>query len=91
MTDEIALDFDHAFRMAEGLVEDGLLSRDVLPDLRVIDSIFDEMTLDESSDRWATAALASDAGWIRARGLAQQVLAQEGMDASVLPEICAVR
>ncbi|MFC9259194.1 hypothetical protein ACFT25_05110 [Streptomyces hydrogenans] len=51
VTDEIALDFDHAFRMAEGLVEEGFLSRDALPELRLIDSIFDEMSRDESTDR----------------------------------------
>ncbi|MFD0136557.1 hypothetical protein ACFYOF_13380 [Streptomyces sp. NPDC007148] len=90
MTDEIALDFDHAFRMAERLVAEGLLSVRALPDLRMIDSIFDEMTHDESPDRWMTAALISDIGWGRARGLAQQVLAREGVDISVLPDICVV-
>ncbi|MFD3499919.1 hypothetical protein [Streptomyces sp. NPDC058678] len=91
VTDEIALDFDHAFRMAERLVEEGLLSRGALPDLRMIDSIFDEMTRDESPDRWTTAALINDAGWGQARGLAQQVLTREGVDTSVLPDICVVR
>lgn len=91
MTDEIALDFDHAFRMAESLVEEGFLSRDALPELRLIDSIFDEMSCDESTDRWTTAALISDAGWIRARVLAQQVLAREGVNASPLPDISVVR
>ncbi|MBB4792296.1 hypothetical protein [Streptomyces nodosus] len=91
VADEIALDFDHAFRMAERLVEEGLLRRGALPDLRMIDSIFDEMTRDESPDRWTTAALISDVGWGHARGLAQQVLAREGVEASVLPDICVIR
>lgn len=91
MTDEIALDFEHARRMAEALVEDGLLSSDALPDLRVIDSIFEQMTLDKSSDRWATTALVGDAGWDRARELAQQVLAREGVDESALPDIRVIR
>ncbi|WP_445529975.1 hypothetical protein [Streptomyces cyslabdanicus] len=91
MTDDIALDFDHAFRMAERLVEEGLLGRDALPDLRMIDSIFDEMTCDETKNRWTTAALGSDPGWCRVRGLAQNVLAREGVDASVLPDICVIR
>ncbi|MFI9604826.1 hypothetical protein ACIHCX_34160 [Streptomyces sp. NPDC052043] len=91
VTDEIALDFDHAFRMAERLVEEGLLSSGALPDLRMIDSIFDEMTRDESSDQWTTAALISDVGWAQARGLAQQVLAGEGVETSVLPDICVIR
>ncbi|WP_329529448.1 hypothetical protein [Streptomyces sp. NBC_01462] len=91
VTDEIALDFDHAFRMAEGLVEEGFLSRDALPELRLIDSIFDGMSCDESTDRWTAAALISDVGWIRARVLAQQVLAREGVNASPLPDISVVR
>ncbi|MFC8833295.1 hypothetical protein ACFT8V_08845 [Streptomyces griseoincarnatus] len=91
LTDEIALDFDHAFRMAERLVEEGLLSRGALPDLRMIDSIFDEMTRDGAPDRWTTAALIGDAGWGQARGLAQRVLAREGVDTAVLPDICVVR
>ncbi|MFD5467506.1 hypothetical protein ACFWIQ_32505 [Kitasatospora sp. NPDC127059] len=91
VTDEIALDFDHAFRMAEDLVEGGLLSHDALPDLRAIDSIFERMTLDESPNRWATAALDSDPGWTNARELAQRVLVQEGMDVLALPDIRVVR
>ncbi|MFF3503362.1 hypothetical protein [Streptomyces sp. NPDC003247] len=63
VTDEIALDFDHGFRMAERLVEEGLLSSDALPDVRMTDSIFEGMTRDESPGRWTTAALISDEGW----------------------------
>ncbi|MGV2917279.1 hypothetical protein [Streptomyces alfalfae] len=91
VTDEIALDFDHAFRMAEPLVEEGLLSCGALPDLRRIDAIFDEMTRDEFPGRWTTAALINDAGWGQARELAQRVPAREGVDTSVLPDICVVR
>jgi len=72
-------------------VKEGLLSRGALPDLQMIDSIFDEMTRNESPDRWTRAALISDAGWGRARELAQQVLVREGVDTSVLPDICVVR
>ncbi|MCF3135908.1 hypothetical protein [Streptomyces olivochromogenes] len=67
--DEIALDFDDGFRMAEHLMEQGLLSRDALPDLRMIDSIFDEMTRDPSPGRWETAALISDTGWGQRHGM----------------------
>ncbi|MFI9343359.1 hypothetical protein ACIG0D_19135 [Streptomyces sp. NPDC052773] len=91
VTDEIALDFDHGFRMAERLVEEGHLGSDVLPDLRVIDSVFDEMTRDESPERWTAAALISDPGWSRARASARRVLAREGVDASALPDISVVR
>ncbi|WP_246040890.1 hypothetical protein [Streptomyces cadmiisoli] len=91
LTDEIALDFDHGFSMAEHLVEEGLLSLDSLPDLQLIDSIFDEMTRDESSDRWTIAALIDDAGWGQARELAQQVLARERADGMPPPDICVIR
>ncbi|MFF8646452.1 hypothetical protein [Streptomyces sp. NPDC015345] len=44
MTDEIALDFDHAFRMAEALVADGQLARGVMADLQEIDGILSRMS-----------------------------------------------
>ena len=72
-------------------MEEGLLGRDVLPDLRMIDSIFDEMTRDEAKNRWTTAALDSNPGWCRVRGLAQNVLAREGVYASAMPDICVLR
>jgi hypothetical protein len=34
MTDEIAVDYEHTFGMAETLVEEGQLDRGALPDLR---------------------------------------------------------
>ncbi|MET8453304.1 hypothetical protein [Streptomyces sp. NPDC005209] len=89
--DEIALDFDDGFRMAEHLVERGLLGPDALPDLRMIDSVFDEMTRDPSPGRWETAALISDTGWSRARAAARRVLVREGADAAALPDIRLVR
>ncbi|MFE9559172.1 hypothetical protein ACFYOD_37745 [Streptomyces sp. NPDC006703] len=58
---------------------------------RTIGSIFEQMTPDKSSNRWAIVALAADAGWIRARELAQRVLAQEAVEVSALPDICLVR
>ncbi|WP_437087214.1 hypothetical protein [Streptomyces sp. enrichment culture] len=91
VTDEIALGFDDALRLADRLVEEGFLHRDSLPELRLIDSIFHEMSGDDSTDRWTTAALSTDAGWGRARTLARQALAREGANASPLPHICVVR
>ncbi|MEV4191431.1 hypothetical protein [Streptomyces toxytricini] len=91
VTDEIALGFDDALRVAEGLVEEGFLNRDSMPELRLIDSIFDEMSGDASTDRWTTAALSTDTGWSSARTLARQVLTREGANASPLPHICVIR
>ncbi|MFJ2807979.1 hypothetical protein [Kitasatospora sp. NPDC087271] len=91
-TDEVALDFDHAFRMAEGLVEDGDLSREVLRDLRAIDAIFAGMSGRESSDRWNREALTVDPGWIEARELARRILiGMLGEWCLPMPEILVVR
>ncbi|MGW0547860.1 transposase family protein [Streptomyces altiplanensis] len=57
----------------------------------MVDSVFDGMTRDGAPDRWTSAALISDAGWSRTRGLAQRVLAREGVDVPVLSDICVVR
>lgn len=93
VTDEIALDLEHACLIAGRLVDEGFLARDVLADLRAIEAIFDEMTSEQGADgaRWATAALGDDPGWCRARELAQRVLADWGADIIGLPEICVVR
>ncbi|MEU4587749.1 hypothetical protein AB0F92_37805 [Kitasatospora aureofaciens] len=92
LTDEVALDFDHAFRMAESLVEDGDLSREVLPDLRAIDAIFARMSGRENSDRWDRKALTVDPGWIEARERARQILIGIlGEWCRPMPEIHVVR
>ncbi|GAA3900565.1 hypothetical protein [Streptomyces lannensis] len=77
VTDEIALDFDHAFRMAEALVEEGQLDRGVLPDLREINTVLSEMSGAEHAGRWTTDALCVDEGWSRARQVARRVLVAE--------------
>ncbi|MEU4094811.1 hypothetical protein [Streptomyces sp. NPDC026673] len=92
VTDEIALDFDHAFRMAEALVEEGRLGRGVLPDLREIDAVLSEMSGAGNADRWMRDALSVDEGWIQARRLARRVLVAElGEWQQPLPEISVIR
>ncbi|MFJ6636213.1 hypothetical protein ACIQMR_33240 [Streptomyces sp. NPDC091376] len=92
MPDEIALDFDHAFGMAEALVADGQLTRDVLPDLREIDEVLSSMSGAEHAGRWTTGALDTDEGWALARGLARRVLVAElGEWQHPLPEIVVIR
>ncbi|MFE1337448.1 hypothetical protein ACFW6K_07220 [Streptomyces sp. NPDC058733] len=92
VTDEIALDFSHAFGMAEALANEGQLSCGVLPDLRQIDAVLDEMSGAESADRWAKDTLSVDEGWHRARRLARQVLVAElGEWRLPLPEITVIR
>jgi hypothetical protein len=92
MTDEIALDFDHAFRMAEALVADGQLARGVMADLQEIDGILSRMSGDENADRWTRDALCTDDGWALARRLARRVLVAE-LDEwqQPLPEISVIR
>ncbi|MFB6702706.1 hypothetical protein [Streptomyces rubiginosohelvolus] len=89
--DEIALGFDDVFRLAGRLVDEGPLSRDVLPLLQVIDEVFSEMSQDTDVDRWTREALSTDAGWGRARQLAREVLTAEGEETSPLPGIRIVR
>ncbi|MBJ6636796.1 hypothetical protein H4K36_00365 [Streptomyces sp. DHE7-1] len=92
VTDEIALDFDHAFGMAEVLAEEGYLDRGVLPDLREIDAVLSEMSGPENADRWTKDALHVDEGWTRARRLARRALVAElGKWQQPLPEITVAR
>ncbi|WP_432011153.1 hypothetical protein [Streptomyces cucumeris] len=63
--------------MAECLIEEGMIHRDVLPDLQMIDSVFEEMTVDKTADRSTVEALIEDAGWIRAPALTKRILARE--------------
>ncbi|TGB17711.1 hypothetical protein E4099_03110 [Streptomyces palmae] len=92
MADEIALDFDHAFRMADALVAEGRLSGGVMAALGKIDAILSGMSDDEITDRWTTDALSTDAGWAQTRCLARRVLAAEmGGWRQPLPRITVVR
>ncbi len=92
MTDEIALDFDHAFRMAEALVAEGQLSVEVTTDLQEIDAILSAMGDGENADRWTRDALSTDEGWGHARRLARRVLGAElGEWQQPLPEITVIR
>ncbi|MYS72879.1 hypothetical protein GTY88_21045 [Streptomyces sp. SID5926] len=92
MTDEIALDFDHAFRMAEALVAEGEPARGVMADLREIDVVLSKMSGGRNADRWTRDALSTDEGWALARRLARRVLVAElGEWQHPLPEISVIR
>lgn len=92
VTDEIALDFDHAFGMAEALVDAGQLGCGGLPDLREIDVVLSGMNGAENADRWTTDALSVDEGWSHARRLARRLLVAElGEWQQPLPEISVIR
>ncbi|MFI8484030.1 hypothetical protein [Streptomyces rubrogriseus] len=67
MTDEIALDFDHAFRMAEAVVADGEPARGVMADLREIDVVLSKMSGGRNADRWTRDALSTDAAVLAER------------------------
>ncbi|MFD7233376.1 hypothetical protein [Streptomyces sp. NPDC059881] len=92
MPDELALDFDHAFGMAEALVAEGYLTHGVMPDLRDIDATLSSMGGAEHADRWTTGALDTDEGWALVRELARRVLVAElGEWQQPLPEITVIR
>ncbi|MFJ3231231.1 hypothetical protein [Streptomyces sp. NPDC086787] len=69
-TDEIALDFEHAFAMAEALVEEGRLDPGVRPDLRETNALLSTMSGADNAERWSEDALSVDEGWCRARQVA---------------------
>ncbi|WP_328946061.1 hypothetical protein OG259_36080 [Streptomyces sp. NBC_00250] len=92
VTDEIALDFDHAFGLADELVAQGRLTSGVMADLEGIDVILSGMSGGENHDRWTRDALSTDEGWAEARRLARRVLVAElGEWERSLPEITVVR
>ncbi|MDQ0847071.1 hypothetical protein [Streptomyces sp. V1I6] len=93
MTDEIALDFDHAFRMTEALAAEGHLAEGITADLQEIDMILSRMSDGDNADRWTRDALSTDEeGWGRARRLARRLLVAElGGWQQPLPEIKVVR
>ncbi|MET8898748.1 hypothetical protein [Streptomyces albogriseolus] len=92
MTDEIALDFDHAFRMAEALVAEGQLGHRVMADLQEIDVVLSGMSGGGNADRWTRDALSIDGGWALARRVARRVLVAElGEWQQPLPAIAVVR
>ncbi len=92
MTDEFALDFDHAFRMAEALVAEGELASEVMADLREINVLLSAMSGAENADRWTRDALSDDEGWAQARQMARRVLVAElGAWQQPLPEITVIR
>ncbi len=92
VVDEIALDFDHAYRMAARLVEHHRISENVAVALRQIDALLAGMSGYEHADRWTRDALAGDAGWGQARQLARQALIElTGGWERPLPSIQAIR
>ncbi|SCD91997.1 hypothetical protein GA0115246_108017 [Streptomyces sp. SolWspMP-sol7th] len=90
--DEIALDFDHAFRMTNRLVEHHQISGSAAAGLLEIDVLLAAMSGHAQADRWTRDALVSDAGWSEARQLARQILIElTGGWEHPLPSIQAIR
>ncbi|GAA2693998.1 hypothetical protein GCM10010348_17560 [Streptomyces anthocyanicus] len=58
----LALDFDHAFRMADRLVERHQISGNAAAGLREIDVLLADMSGYEQANRWTRDALADGAG-----------------------------
>ncbi|MFJ2188179.1 hypothetical protein ACIOJE_09475 [Kitasatospora sp. NPDC087861] len=74
MTDELALDYDHAFRVVGHLVGAGRLDYEVVAELRAIDAVLCRMGGRENAERWSKDALSTDPGWNEVREKARRVL-----------------
>lgn len=92
IVEKIALDFDHAFRMAGRLIENEQISEATATALTRIDALLTGMSGQKQAERWTRDALASDEGWNQARHLARQVLMHlTGKWNHDLPDIQAIR
>ncbi|MGW3989943.1 hypothetical protein [Streptomyces sp. NPDC004830] len=90
--DEIALDFENAFRASGRLAEHHQISEPVVDALREIDAVFAGMSGQEHAERWTRSALHDDAGWSRVRQLARHALPEmTGGYESPLPTIQVIR
>ncbi|MFI0981999.1 hypothetical protein ACH4SP_33950 [Streptomyces sp. NPDC021093] len=82
--DELALEFDDAFRVVPGLVSQGLLPDSVTALLQPVDDALAAMT-DASGNEWTNDAMAQSPTWSLLRRTAQEALdglraATDGLD-----------
>ncbi|MFE9139708.1 hypothetical protein [Streptomyces sp. NPDC007355] len=88
VTDELALEFDDAFRLMADLHQEEFLDAEALGKLQLLG----EMSGRENAERWSREALATDAGWRQVRTLARDLLVGlQGDWRLPLPEIHVVR
>lgn len=92
VTDELALEFDDAFRLMAGFQQEELLDTEAMSKLQLINSVLEEMGGREHAERWSREALTTDAGWFQLRALARDLLVTlQGDWRLPLPEIHVVR
>ncbi|MGQ4477826.1 hypothetical protein [Streptomyces sp. SAS_276] len=92
VADELALDFDDAFRLVADLHQEEFLDTDALGKLQLIDAVLEEMSGRGNAERWSREALATDAGWRQVRTLARDLLVSlQGDWRQPLSEIHVVR
>ncbi|MEU6549750.1 hypothetical protein ABZ915_05570 [Streptomyces sp. NPDC046915] len=72
--DEMALEFDDAFRVASGVVSEGRLARFVVQVVRPVDEVLAVMT-DSSREEWSERAVVESVSWGRLREAARTALA----------------
>jgi hypothetical protein len=75
--DELALQFDDAFHLAESKVRDGLLSGEMFHLLELLDERFEEMTSGPGC-LWSTEGLSEAPEWKDVRSLASRALSGLG-------------
>ncbi|MEU9006369.1 hypothetical protein [Streptomyces sp. NPDC048551] len=74
VTDELALEFDDAFRLMADLQQEEFLATEALGKLQLIDAVLAEMSGRGNAERWSREALATDGGWRQVRALARDLL-----------------
>jgi hypothetical protein len=71
--DELALEFDDAFRVASGMVSEGILPETLREFLAPIDELLTEMT-HSTLDEWSVDSLSHSSAWNCLRRLATDAL-----------------
>ena len=83
VSDEIALLYDDAFRLAAQIQEAGLIDADQVEALAELDRCFEEMLGAVDKDRlWTVEAMGVDERWERSREIAANALAALGRSVS---------
>jgi hypothetical protein len=79
VADEVALEYEQAFRKVPQLVEADVVTAEQVEPLRALDQLFAEMTdAPDKESLWTLSAMEADERWARSRTLALKALTAIG-------------